>query len=231
MKRIIILLLISLSFVFNIDCQTLFAQTVTEAMLSDKYDGEVDEDGIQWISMSDPQYEWDQVDDKKIKIELTEEGMKFNCKDESLTALSTIELPIDEERDHFTFGFKFKGIKLDDKRFVGLVFNYEDNLNYQGLGLYKKQCSYFKMKDGKLSTIKTGLIKYKNNSFTLLMTRNTKGVSFKFNDLDDICHLKSIKIDSPYFGIFMSGKSSMTVPAFTFSVERQDDSEASTSDI
>lgn len=182
------------------------------------------------FNVSDPEYDWTQTNTKKIKVELKGEVLLLTSKEEDGVAFTIAELPIDiEENSDFMFGVKLVGPKLDDKKSLGLIFDYENERNYKGLAIYKKQFNYFVVKDGTLSSVKSGLVKMKGNTYKIVMTRKNGKVEFTLNDLE-ICILKKVSISNAMFGAFIHGKMTAMMPCFYMHNSEREDTEQSTTD-
>lgn len=183
-------------------------------------------------SVSEPDFEWSEMGSKQIKVRLTDKGLQFESKEEGGVAYSIAELPINlEENSEFTFGVLITGVKLDDKKCIGLIFDYEDSRTYKGISIFKKQFEYFVVKDGVMSTVKTGLVKTNNKSnvYGLTMSRANGKVEFKLDGLE-ICTLKRVSIDSPMFGAFIRGKMKAIMPSFIMYNAETEDTEQTTTD-
>lgn len=181
------------------------------------------------FSPTDPEYDWSQTYSKNIKVESKNVGFLMESKEENGTAFTIAELPIDiEDNCDFMFGVTLSGPKLDDKKSLGIIFDYEDARNYKGLAIFKKQFDYFVVKDGTMSSVKTGLVKMKGNTYTISMYRKNGKVEFKLNDLE-ICTLKKVSITNSMFGAFIHGKMKAIMPYFyMFNPEHMDTEQSTT---
>lgn len=183
-----------------------------------------------FFEISDPLYEWSEIDSKLAKVQLTSNGLLLESKTDNGVAFSIAELPINlEENSAFVFGAIFTGVKLNEKKMVGLIFDYEDGRNYKGIAVSKKQFEYFVVKDGVSTPVKTGLVKMKGDILALYMARHDGKVEFYLNDLE-ICTVKRISITSPMFGVFVQGKMKAMVPKFMMNSFVPEETEQSTTD-
>lgn len=163
---------------------------------------------------SDPIYDWSQVDTKKVKVELKRDGLVLESKNDESFAMTIAELPINiDEQADFMYGVTLNGPKLDDKSSLGIIFDYENARNYKGMAIFKKQFEYFIVKDGVLSSVKTGLVKMKGNTYTIMMTRKNGKTEFTLNDLE-LCTLKNITLTNEMFGAYVRGKLKVTMSRF-----------------
>lgn len=182
------------------------------------------------VDISDPLYEWSEMDSKLAKVQLTSGGLLLESKKDEITAFSIAELPISlEENSEFVFGATFTGVKPNENKSVGLIFDYEDARNYKGIAVFKKQFNYFVVKDGIATPIKTGLVKMKGNVLTLLMVRKNGKIEFLLDGLE-ICTAKRVSITSPIFGMFVQGKMKAIVPEFFMGNILPEETEQSTTD-
>ena len=208
-----------------------------------------EEYGQTTFSVSDPEYEWSQIDTKQIKVAFKAESLLFESKQDNGFAYSVVELPIDvEDRTEFLFGIKLKGFKPDDsskieklalkkgnvdaanliKSSFGIIFDYQDIRNYRAVAISKKEYHYYMVKDGIVSMIKSGPVKYKGDSFKLIMKRENGGIEFMLNGIE-VCRLRKITLSSSYFGAFINGKGKAEMPSFMMYIPEQEDTEQSTS--
>lgn len=199
---------------------------VASASISDELN---DEYGQTIFSVTDPEYEWSQIDTKQVKVELKSQGLILESKIDDGFAFSVSELPIDvEELPEFLFGFNLRDMKVDNKNHFGMIFDYENTRNYKGISISKKQYNYFSVNNGVYSTIKSGPVKYKGNDFRLILKRENGGIEFVLNGIE-VCRLRKISLISSYFGVFVSGKAKAAMPEFIMYIPEQEDTEQSTS--
>lgn len=181
------------------------------------------------FSVSDPEYEWSQIDTKSVKVTLKSQSLLFESKEDNGLAYTISELPIDVEGlSEFIFGINLKNLKIDDKNSFGIIFDYQDLRNYKGISISKKQYTYFTVKDGILSVVKNGPVKYKGSNFELMLKRQNGGVEFVLNGIE-VCKLRKISLTSSYFGAFVNGKAKAEMPTFIMYIPEQEDTEQSTS--
>lgn len=238
MKKSIILLVSLLSFItvaaqIKVDNETkrVLTHFMSEAGVNtDSYNKE-DSYRSFLYSMDDTQFDWSQSENKTTKVMLKNQGLILENKIKEATACSVVELPVNLEREDFIYGVTFLDAELGDDVNIGLLFDYENNHNYKGIGISKKQFRYFSCKDNVTSDIKTGLIKYKGKVLNLLMERKQGKVFFYINDIE-IAKFNRVKIDNEFFGVYLYGKGKTTIPYFIFNIPQKDgDSEESTSDM
>lgn len=180
------------------------------------------------FSVSDPEYEWSQMDTKKAKVFFKSQALVLDSKDANGSACTVSELPIDvEEMPEFIFGFNLI-TKVGNNSNFGMVFDYNDARNYKGISIDKKQYTYFTVKDGVYAVVKSGPVKYKGTNFTLLLKRESGGIEFVLNGIE-VCKLRKIELTSSLFGAFVSGKAVAVMPSFIMYMPEQKDTEQSTS--
>lgn len=224
------------------------ASTVAYASLPDN----LEECGQVEFSPTDPEYEWSQIDSKQIKVGLKSQTLSIESKTPDGFAYSVTELPINvEDTPDFVFGFTLNGFKPSDNSkneklasklsakvgnsndilmmgSFGMLFDYQDIRNYKAIAIFQKTFQYYVVKDGILSMVKSGPVKFKGNSFKLIMKRENGGVEFQLNGID-VCKLRKINLTSSYFGVFIYGKGKADMPSFMMYIPEQEDSEQSTS--
>ncbi|MGM9861743.1 MAG: hypothetical protein ACI30W_04030 [Muribaculaceae bacterium] len=183
------------------------------------------------IAVTDPEYEWSQTDTKKAKVEFKSQSLVLESKDDKGAAFSVVELPINvEDNAEFAFGLNLDGPKVDDSKSFGMLFDYQDMRNYKCLQIGKKQYAYIVVKDGTDSIVKTGPVKHKGSSFSLVAKRENGGIEFFLNGLQ-VCRLRKITLSSSYCGVCVCGKAKAELRSFMMYVPEQDDSEQATTDM
>lgn len=210
--------------VLSVLCAAALCLVVNAKKSSDMYDGG------NMVSTTDPAYEWSQFKNKKTSVLATAKGLSLVNKEADRRVASVIELPFNYESDSFMFGAMFNGPKLTDDVQVGIIFDYADDRNYKGVKISKDQYSYFMVKEGVESSIKTGLIKFKGKDYLLTINKSGDKMEFSLNGVE-FSRLKRITIDNPYFGVLLQGKGQTLVPKFVFEVEQNEDIEQSTTDM
>ncbi len=177
----------------------------------------------------DPQFEWSQFKNKTAAALLLKDQLTLLSKKDEQQVFSIVELPLNTESDSFVFGALFLGPKLNESTSLGIIFDYSDSRNYKGISISKDQYRYFISKDGVVSDIKTGLIKYKGKEYYLQMKKDGDKATFSLNGLE-MGKLNKIAIESPFFGVMFQGKGATQIPYFNFYVEIPNDEEQSTTD-
>ena len=203
--------------------------SVALASLASFTDGQLEKNGKFEFSVTDPEYEWSQMDTKQVKVVLKSQYLSLESKIDNGLAFSVSELPIDvEDIPEFAFGINLKGLKIDKKNSFGMIFDYQDMRNYKGISISKKQYNYFTVKDGVLTVVKNGPVKFKGDYFNLLLQRVNGGIEFFLNGIE-VCKLRKISLTSSYFGVFINGKGKAQMPSFIMAIPEQEDTEQSTS--
>lgn len=183
------------------------------------------------IAVTDPEYEWSQTDTKKAKVEFKAQSLALESKDDKGMAYSVVELPINVENNaEFAFGLNLNGPKVEDSKSFGMLFDYQDMRNYKCLQIGKKQFAYIVVKDGIESIVKTGPVKHKGSSFSLVAKRDNGGIEFFLNGLQ-VCRLRKITLSSSYCGVCIGGKAKAELRSFIMYIPEQEDTEQSTTDM
>lgn len=180
--------------------------------------------------VTNPNLEWSQTIEKDIKVILENDWLALESKKEEQTVFSVVDLPVNPEEDSFTYGIIMYGPKLDDKKNVGIIFDYADNRNYKGISINNRQYCYFAYKNGEYSIIKTGLIKVKGNIYNMQMAKQGDKVLFSLNNIE-FAKLNKVKIENSLFGVLVKGKIKTKVVSLSFKVYEKEDSEQSLTDM
>ncbi|MDE6340115.1 MAG: hypothetical protein K2K97_10085 [Muribaculaceae bacterium] len=202
---------------------------VIEQPAHSKYEAVVNDANDKSFSTTDPQLEWSQFKGKKGSAVISDKGLVLECKNADYYVTSITELSFNTETDNFGFSANFIGPKLSNDTKVGIVFDYSDSRNYKAITISKEQYSYFVVKDGMSSTVKTGLVKYVGSAYSLFMKKEADKIIFYLNGIE-FAKFSRIKIESPYLGVMLEGKGKTLIPSFTFEIEDQAEQEESTTD-
>lgn len=188
-----------------------------------------DEADKNMIPVNSPEYEWSQFDSKVGKALLTESGLQVESKVNGGAVLSTVELDFDPASD-FTFGLLMTA-KPEDNKYVGVVFDYQNNRNYKVLSVSKKQFVYYTVDNGAMAVVKQGLVKTGKLIVDIKLAKKGDKIGVTLNGIE-AATLKNIKLSSPNCGIIVEGKYKVMLSNFYFKQELPDTgTEQSTSEI
>ena len=182
--------------------------------------------------MSDPNFEWTLSDDKKAKIDISDNGsLILESKGSNQIIYSTVELPLNPETDDFTYGATFVA-KLSENKFVGLIFDFIDSRNFKTIIVNNKTYRYQTVKDGNTSDVKNGLIKLGKNDRVenLKIIKQGDKLNFEFNN-HEITKISRIKVTESIFGVLVMGAHKAECPRFQFKIDNNgNETEESTTD-
>lgn len=136
--------------------------------------------------------------------------MHLTCRKENESALSVARLPM-SPRDNFVLAYSMAVPKLDNTHLFGVIFNYQDEDNYNGVLFDDKKFYYISRENGATYTEKKGDVKFKSKknvpiAVTLSHVGNKLNVSV--NNMD-IYERTNVKLRHPFCGFYTSGKSSL----------------------
>lgn len=97
--------------------------------------------------------------EKSKKVLIDGDHMVIMCRKEKEDALSVARLPI-YPRDNFKLDYNMTVPKLDEKHLFGVVFNYRDEENYNGVLFDSKKFYYVTKENGAMYTEKKGAVKF-----------------------------------------------------------------------
>ncbi|MCH5222328.1 MAG: hypothetical protein J1F05_08430 [Muribaculaceae bacterium] len=188
------------------------------------------EDGL--YMMNDPNFEWTLSDDKKAKINFSENGgLVLDSRVSNQVVYSTVELPLSPETDDFTYGATFVA-RLNENKFVGLLFDFVDSRNFKAIIVNNKVYRYQTVKDGNTSDVKNGLIKLGKKDIIEKLKIKKQGdkLTFEFNN-QEITKISKVNVTEPVFGILVFGAFKAECSSFQFKIDNDEgDTEESTTD-
>lgn len=180
------------------------------------------------VSVSDPQLEWSQYDEKEARAILTSKGLEIESKKDGRFAYSICELPMNMDVDDFRVDFVMTPSNIDDKHLFGFVFDFENENNFSAVLLGKKNFQIVRFEKGEGSVVHKGM--YKLNSkknIPLALERRGDKIAVAVNDLP-LTFRKYKKIENPVFGFIIMDKGKLTGNTIAWTINRKGDSEEST---
>lgn len=176
------------------------------------------------IDMDNSQYQWSQSKSKKNQALLSNAGLTITNKVSNTLFASTIELPIVVESDNFTFGFVTPAEKLNDKKGLALIFDYQDDHTFKTIIIDGSQYRYVVYNGGIANMVKTGLVKYTKGAFlnVFYIKREGSVIHFYLNDVE-YGEFKNVEITNAVFGAGVFGKTSTTILKMILNIETPDD--------
>lgn len=142
MTRYLILLTVALSYMF--------------ASAEVKTDGEY---SLKFVGVDDPSYMWTQLDEKYGKAVLKNNKLMLESKNDKMPVISCTEFLVNPKEEDFIAEFVFKPLDWDDKKTIGIVFDYKNERNYSLITLSKKNFVYQVCEKGEMSVVKRGVYK------------------------------------------------------------------------
>lgn len=186
---------------------------------------------ILYTSFTSPDYEWTQFDSKKGKAVIDTNGLILVSGEDNQQVISVAEFNFDAESTDFEYGIAFTATKAEEGKFVGLVFDYENNRNFKAFVVSKKDFMYFTVDNGETSIVKQGLAKPGKTIDNLTLKRVGQKILVQLNGVD-VTSINRIKISNPVLGVMVQGKGKAFCTGFLFKLpEENEDTEQSTSDI
>lgn len=118
----------------------------------------------------------------------------------------------------------------EDNKFVGLVFDYENDKNYRAFVVSKKEYVYYSVEKGERSIVKQGLVKPGKLISQILLKYDSSKIEFLLNGIE-VTTLKRISLNSSQLGIIIEGKTKAVCKDFMFyTINSETEHEESTSD-
>lgn len=156
---------------------------------------------------TDPEFDWQQYDEKTGKALVTKNGLELESKKDDVYCMSFCELPIDMRGDDFSVKYLILPDKISDDKPFGVVYDVESDSNYRMLLIMKKSFQLINVSDGKMSVVKKGIYKTPNKFGVIFleMSRKKDKLRFYINGLE-MLKIKSPEMSNPNFGFIVAPK-------------------------
>lgn len=161
-------------------------------------------------TFEDGRLDWNEYAEKNKSALIKGNCMYLTCRKENESALSVARLPM-SPRDNFYLMYGMTVPKLDNKHLCGVIFNYQDEDNYNGVFFDDKKFYYISRENGVTYTEKKGDVKFKskkNVPIVVVLTHVGNKLNVNVNNMD-IYERTNVKLRHPFCGFYTSGKSSL----------------------
>lgn len=155
-------------------------------------------------------FRWDEFYEMEYSGNIEEGYYVLNGKKDGFVH-SVTELPIFNDRN-FKITYKFLIPKLTDKYFFGLIFNYEDDSNYDSFCLTEKRFKFAYMKEGVMRDSRKGdliLNAGKNKEVEVIMEHKGSRLIFTVDNMEVITITRAVKYNT--FGFFVQNSNTLKV--------------------
>ncbi|MCX4291826.1 MAG: hypothetical protein OSJ36_08590 [Odoribacter sp.] len=155
-------------------------------------------------------FRWDEFYEKDCSAGI-EDGYFVLKNQKNGTVCSVAEMPIFSERN-FKLTFKFLVPKLNDKYYFGVVFNYEDNENYECFMLMEKKFQCVNVKEGVVRVNRRGPVILKggkDRQVEVLVEKKGGKLVFSVDNMEAITMARNVKFTT--FGFFVEGDNVLKV--------------------
>lgn len=172
----------------------------------------------------DPEYDWQQYDEKNGKAKMEKKFLLLESKKDDAFCGTFCELPIAMKHDDFIVRLQMAA-KISDDKGVGIIFDVEDDANYRMLLLMKKSYQLINIKDGKQLVAKKGVFKIKTNEIVdLAISRYKEKLHFLLNG-QEFFVTKSPEMENPTFGFVAPPKTKIACMGIGYWKENPADTE------
>ncbi|MDE7166727.1 MAG: hypothetical protein K2O17_06835 [Bacteroidaceae bacterium] len=161
-------------------------------------------------TFEDGRLDWNEYAEKNKSALIKGNYMLLTCRKENESALSVARLPI-SPRDNFALAYSMLVPKLDNAHLFGVIFNYQDEDNYNGVFFDNKKFYYISRENGATYTEKKGDVKFKskkNVPVIVVLAHIGNKLYVNLNNMD-IYERTDVKLRHPFCGFYTSGKSSL----------------------
>ncbi len=162
-------------------------------------------------SFEQNKFNWDESFSDNGSVVLMNEMLMLENKSDATPLSSICNLPISYDED-FTASVTFNKPKINDEDFVGIVFNYEDELNYWVFLVREKEACIGRYYDGKFRRVRTNPIilkKGNKNDVLLQLERKGRNIIFSIDNMEVKKH--PINIINSTFGVIRYGEGTLNV--------------------
>lgn len=172
---------------------------------------------IELTPCTDPEYDWNQYDEKTGKAIMGKKTLLLESKKDDVYCITFSELPISMKDDDFLVRLVMEPDEISDDEPFGIVYDVEDETNYRMLLAFKKSFQLVNVKDGKQSVVKKGIYKLKTKSkdVELDVARMKNKLYFFINGMEFLS-IKSPEMENPMFGFVVSPKTKMECKSIGF---------------
>lgn len=180
------------------------------------------------VSVSDPQLEWSQYEEKDGKAILTGKGLLLECKKDGFAAFSVCELPLNLDVDDFRVDFTLTPESIDDNHPYGVIFDFGNNKNYNAVVFGKKNYQILNVEKGETSVVYKGMYKLKNKkNIVVSLERVGDRIEVAVESLP-LTARKLRKMENPSFGFIVMNKGKLTGHSIAWTIDRNESSDEST---
>lgn len=156
-------------------------------------------------------FNWDELFSENGSIVLVNEMLMIENKSDTQPINAICNLPIAFDED-FTASVVFNKPKINDKNFLGIVFNYEDEDNYWLFLVKEKEAWIGRFHEGKFRRVRTNPIILKKgdkNDVLLQLERSGRNITFSVDNMEVKKHQANVINNT--FGIILFGKGKLNV--------------------
>lgn len=148
-------------------------------------------------------FQWGEFYENKGSASIEDGFLKLDCDDDKSFAWTVAELPLDIDRN-FNLTYNFYA-DVDDDYWFGIVFNFEDENNFNCFVVQEKRFRLINMVNGVLSiSRRSGIIlKEGDKNVKIVMNKKGKKLVFHVDDMEVISVTKGIT--SNVFGCIVLG--------------------------
>ena len=154
-------------------------------------------------SFESNRFQWGEFYERKSSASIEDGFLKLDCDDDKLFAWTVAELPLDVDRS-FNLTYSFHA-DVDDEYWFGIVFNFEDENNFNCFVVQEKRFRLINMINGVMSiSRRSGIVlKGGDRDVKIVMEKRGKKIVFHVDDMEVISVTK--EVTSNVFGCIVLG--------------------------
>lgn len=178
----------------------------------------------QTYTFEEGRLDWNEYSEKNKSAVIDGDRLVITCKKDKEDAFSVARLPF-HPRNNFELNYAMTVPKLDEEHPFGVLFNYQDEDNYNGVLFDRKKFYFISRENGVTYTEKNGAVKFKGKKDVEVkvdLIRTGNKLRINVNDME-IYERTGVKIRHPFCGFYTSGKSSLTATSIGFEQVARDD--------
>lgn len=179
--------------------------------------------GMVNLAADDTNLDWSQFDSKTGKAAFSKKGfLDIESKDDKRPVMTVTEIPVIPDAN-YEIAVSLQA-KPEDDKFVGIVFDYQNQKNYKSIVVSKKTFVYSVTERGDESVVKEGLVKPGKLISNIGFRKEGTVVRFLLNDVE-VSKIKNVDITTPIFGVIVGRKGKASIAGISYRVDEQQETE------
>lgn len=175
-------------------------------------------------TFGDGKLDWNEYSERHKSVVIDGDKLVISCKKEKEDVLAVARLSF-QPRKNFKLDYAMTVPKLDEENMFGVLFNYQDDDNYNGILFNRKKFYFVTRENGVTYKEKSGDIKFKGKKdvdVNVSLIRVGNKLHIEVNNMA-VYERIGVKMRHPFCGFYTSGKSSLQANSIGFEQMTRDD--------